>query len=277
MINTIFRDGIFEGKVALISGGGSGIGLRIAKELLYLGAKVAIIGRNEGKLSLAMKELDKFDGNAASFICNIRDEDAVNQCFDSVLKHFGTIDFLVNNAGGQFPSKAEDIRAKGWRAVIDTNLTGTFYMSQAAYLKVMKERGGAIINIIANMWNGFPIMAHTGAARAGVDNLTKSLAVEWGENGVRVNSVAPGTIASSGMDNYTPEFRQSLFKKAEKLNKACRLGTEEEIAAAVVFLLSPAAMFITGETLKVDGGEPINNPMFENVDHGKMPAFKDNK
>ena len=143
-----------------------------------------------------MDLLGEFEGNVASFICNIRDEEAVNQCFDSVLKHFGTIDFLVNNAGGQFPSKAEDIRAKGWRAVIDTNLTGTFYMSQAAYLKVMKERGGAIINIIANMWNGFPIMAHTGAARAGVDNLTKSLAVEWGECGVRVNSVAPGTIAS---------------------------------------------------------------------------------
>ena len=148
-------------------------------------------------------------------------------------------------------------------------------MSQAVYLKTMNQRGGAIINIIANMWNGFPIMAHTGAARAGVDNLTKSLAVEWGASGVRVNAVAPGTIASSGMDNYSPEFRDSLFKKAEKLNKAHRLGTEEEIASAVIFLLSPSASFITGETLKVDGGEPLDNPMFPNVDHGKMPAFTD--
>ncbi|MBL4705587.1 MAG: SDR family NAD(P)-dependent oxidoreductase, partial [Flavobacteriales bacterium] len=195
--------------------GGSGIGLRIAKELLHLGAKVAIVGRNEEKLAKAMASLSCFDNNVQSFICNIRDEEQVDSCLDAVIDHFGSLDYLVNNAGGQFPSKAEDIRPKGWRAVIDTNLTGTFYMSQAAYIKTMKERGGAIINIIANMWNGFPIMAHTGAARAGGDNLTKSLAVEWGGNGVRVNAVAPGTIASSGMDNYTPEFRESLFKKAE--------------------------------------------------------------
>jgi len=275
MINTIYKNGLFDGKVALVSGGGSGIGLRIANELLLLGAKVAIAGRNEEKLAKAVKSLERFGGNVLSVVCNIRDEDQVNNCIDTVLHRFGSIDYLVNNAGGQFPSKAEEIRPKGWRAVIDTNLTGTFYMSQSVYLKTMKDNGGAIINIIANMWNGFPIMAHTGAARAGVENLTKSLAVEWGGNGVRVNSVAPGTIASSGMDNYSPEFRESLFEKAEKLNKAHRLGTEEEVSSAVLFLLSPAAMFITGETLKVDGGEPINNPMFANVDHGKMPAFLD--
>jgi len=275
MINTIFKDGIFDGKVALVSGGGSGIGLRIAKELLQLGASVAIAGRKVEKLAAAMESLAEFGDRALSVQCNIREEEQVEKCIDAVVDKFGKLDFLINNAGGQFPSPAESIRAKGWRAVLDTNLTGTFLMSQHAYNKSMNENGGAIVNIIANMWNGFPIMSHTGAARAGVDNLTKSLAVEWGCKGVRVNSVAPGTIASSGMDNYDPAFREEVFKQAAKVNKAFRLGTEAEVSAAVVFLLSPAAMFITGETMKVDAGEPIDHPMFPNIDHGKMPAFDD--
>ena len=147
-------------------------------------------------------------------------------------------------------------------------------MSQAAFNKSMNTNGGAIVNIIANMWNGFPVLAHTGAARAGVDNLTKSLAVEWGARGVRINSVALGAIHSSGLNNYDPE-PQKVFLEMAKRNKSYRLGTEAEASAAVTFLLSPAAMFITGETLKVDGGAPLDSPLFPNVDHGKMPAFDD--
>jgi len=274
MINTVFKDGIFEGKVALVSGGGTGIGLRIAKELLHLGASVAIAGRKKEKLAVAMETLAEYGDRALSLVCNIREEDQVNACIDTVVEKYGKLDFLVNNAGGQFASPAESIKAKGWRAVIDTNLTGTFLMSQAAFNKSMNTNGGAIVNIIANMWNGFPVLAHTGAARAGVDNLTKSLAVEWGARGVRINSVALGAIHSSGLNNYDPES-QKTFLEMTKKNKPYRFGTEAEASAAVTFLLSPAAMFITGETLKVDGGAPLDSPLFPNVDHGKMPAFDD--
>jgi NAD(P)-dependent dehydrogenase (short-subunit alcohol dehydrogenase family) len=274
LINTVFKDGVFEGKVALVSGGGTGIGLRIAKELLYLGASVAIAGRKEEKLAVAMETLAEYGDRALSVVCNIREEEQVNACIDTVVEKYGKLDFLVNNAGGQFASPAESIKAKGWRAVIDTNLTGTFLMSQAAFNKSMNTNGGAIVNIIANMWNGFPILAHTGAARAGVDNLTKTLAVEWGARGVRINSVALGAIHSSGLNNYDPEYRKVFLEMAKK-NKSYRLATEAEASAAVTFLLSPAAMFITGETLKVDGGAPLDTPMFPNVDHGKMPAFDD--
>jgi NAD(P)-dependent dehydrogenase (short-subunit alcohol dehydrogenase family) len=146
---------------------------------------------------------------------------------------------------------------KGWDAVIETNLTGTFQMSQAVVEKAMAgKKSGAIVNIIAQMWNGFPMMAHTGASRAGVDNLTKTLAFEWAQLGVRVNAVAPGVILSSGVDNYAPEFKQAFLGSVNYI-PAGRLGTPREVAAAVVFLLSPAAGFITGTTLRVDGGEPL--------------------
>jgi len=138
----------------------------------------------------------------------------------------------------------------------------------------MHKGGGVIVNIIANMWNGFPMMAHTGAARAGVNNLTKTLAVEWGRKGVRINAVAPGLIHSSGLDSYAPEFKQYIMA-AGKNNQANRMGTEEEVAAAVLFLLSPAAAYITGETLKVDAGESLYSPLFPPSDHDNFPPFKD--
>jgi NAD(P)-dependent dehydrogenase (short-subunit alcohol dehydrogenase family) len=176
---------------------------------------------------------------------------------DSALDKFGRIDMLVNNAGGQFPSPALTMSRKGWDAVIETNLTGTFQMSQAVVEKAMAEKkSGAIVNIIAQMWNGFPMMAHTGASRAGVDNLTKTLAFEWAQLGIRVNAVAPGVILSSGVDNYAPDFKKA-FLDSKNYIPAGRLGTPREVAAAVVFLLSPAAGFITGTTLRVDGGEPL--------------------
>ncbi len=273
MISSIFRDDIFSGTVALVTGGGSGIGLRIARELLHLGGRVAIAGRSEEKLATAMESLSEYGDRVHSVPCNIRDEDQVEQCLETVVNHFGRLDFLVNNAGGQFPSPAQAIKPKGWRAVIETNLTGTFLMSQAAYNRYFGEHGGAVVNIIANMWNGFPGMSHTGAARAGVENLTKSLAVEWGRSGVRVNSVAPGMIFSSGIQSYDPAF-QKIFRESATQNLSHRLGTEAEVSAAVLFLLSPAAMFITGETLKVDAGEPLYHPRFPSQDHGKMPAFE---
>jgi NAD(P)-dependent dehydrogenase (short-subunit alcohol dehydrogenase family) len=185
----------------------------------------------------------------------------------------GRLDFLVNNAGGQFASPAAAIRPKGWRAVVDTNLNGTFFVSQAAFKHGMARRGGAVVNIVADVWNGFPGMAHTGAARAGVINLTKTLATEWAAAGVRVNSVAPGIILSSGMKNYPPHILKMVMGIVEKI-PASRIGTEAEVSAAVAFLLSPAAAYITGETIRVDGaGSLQKTPMLPMMPHDKSPSW----
>ncbi|HIA36547.1 MAG TPA: SDR family oxidoreductase [Flavobacteriales bacterium] len=276
MLNTIFKEGLFEGKKALVTGGGTGIGLRIARELATLGAEVVIASRKMENLEKGLNIITKEGGKAIAIECNIRNEDSIAACVTEAIEKIGGIDFLINNAGGQFPSPAENINTKGWNAVIETNLSGTFHMSRHVYNAIMKKNGGAIVNIIADMWNGFPMMSHTGAARAGVDNLTKTLAVEWGRNGVRVNSVAPGLIHSSGLDSYAPEFKQYILS-AGKNNQANRMGTEEEVAAAVVYLLSPAAAYITGETLKVDAGESLYSPLFPPSEHEKIPPFKDSE
>ncbi|HZC79579.1 MAG TPA: SDR family oxidoreductase, partial [Ktedonobacterales bacterium] len=164
----------------------------------------------------------------------------------------GPLHALVNNAGGQFMSPAEAISPKGWHAVVETNLTGTFQMARAALAHGMREHGGAIVNIVAEVWRGFPGMAHSGAARAGVINLTQTLALEWARYGVRVNAVAPGIINSSGLRTY-PEAVQAQLASIARDVPAQRMGTESEVAAAVIYLLSPAAAFTSGTTLKMDG------------------------
>lgn len=252
MLRSIFREGLFEGQVILVSGGGSGIGRSIARELAVLGATVIICGRTLEKLDTVKAEIEADGGKAHSAVCNIRDEERVKQLFAQTLQKCGRLDALVNNAGGQFLSPAEAINVKGWNAVIETNLTGTFFMCKAAHHVWMKEHGGAIVNIVADMWRGFPNMAHTGAARAGVVNLTQTLALEWAHYAIRVNAVAPGLINSSGMSKYPPEV-QTLIQQLPRDIPARRMGTEREVVAAVTFLLSPAAAFISGETLKVDG------------------------
>ncbi|MBF0353381.1 MAG: SDR family oxidoreductase [SAR324 cluster bacterium] len=273
MINTVYKQDLFKGKVALVTGGGTGIGLRTARELAQLGATVMLASRKQEKLETAVELIRNEGGTAYSVACNVRDEESVKNCIRETIKQAGTIDFLINNAGGQFPSPAEMINRKGWNAVIETNLTGPFFMSQEVFNQVFREKGGAIVNVIANMWNGFPVMSHTGAARAGVDNLTKSLAIEWGRYGVRVNAVAPGVIHTSGLDNYGT-FK-SFVLETGKNNQTNRLGSEEEVASAILFLLSPGASFITGETLKVDGAESIYSSFYPPVEHQKLPPFKD--
>lgn len=257
--SSIFRSGLFEGKSYFVTGGGTGIGLSIASELRSLGANVIIGSRSEDKLRAGFDALQAIDGTGEVFwhTCNIRDEESIAAAVDFAVEKLGSLDGLVNNGGGQFPSPAVGINRKGWDAVIETNLTGTFSMSREVATRAMFEHGGgAIVNVIAQMWNGFPMMAHTGAARAGVDNLTKTLAFEWAPFSVRVNAVAPGIILSSGVDNYSPANQKFFFDSIEHI-PAGRLGTPREVAAAVVFLLGPAANFITGATLRVDGGEPL--------------------
>jgi len=272
MTKTIFRPDLFAGKTALITGGGTGIGLRTARELAALGATVVIASRKQEHLEAGATRIREEGGTVHAISCNIREEDSIHACVAAAVEAAGPIDYLVNNAGGQFPSPAESITAKGWHAVIETNLTGTFQMSREVFSACMKAHGGAIVNVIANIWRGFPMMAHTGAARAGVDNLTKTLAVEWGSVGVRVNSIAPGVIASSGLDSYAPEFQQAA-RAAAKFNQTSRLGSEAECSAAILFLLSDAANFITGETLRIDGGDCLFSPMMPPRAHDRLPPY----
>lgn len=271
--NSIFRPGLFDGKVMLVSGGGTGIGRAIARELAALGATVVICSRSAEHLEPTRAEIEAVGGQVAALSCNIRDEEQVKATVSSVLERYGRLDGLVNNAGGQFMSPAETISAKGWHAVLETNLTGTFYMARAAMQSWMKEHGGTIVSIVAEMWRGFPNMAHTGAARAGVVNLTQTLALEWAQYGIRVNAVAPGVIDSSGLKSYPPPV-QAMLNQVAKDIPAQRLGTESEIAAATVFLLSPAAAFISGETLKVDGASSLyRHQGYVIPEHQAWPAF----
>jgi citronellol/citronellal dehydrogenase len=270
---SIFRPGLFEGQVVLITGGGTGIGRAVARELASLGASVAICSRAMEHLEGTRAEIEAAGGQVFARSCNIRREEEVNATVQAVLERFGKLDGLVNNAGGQFFSPAEQITPRGWQAVIETNLTGNFYMSQAAMRHWMREHGGAIVSVVIEMWRGFPQLAHSSAARAGVVNLTQTLAVEWAQYGIRLNAVAPGLIASTGLSTYPDAVRASL-QASLKDNPARRMGTESEIAAAIIFLLSPAAAYISGATLRVDAASSLYRPLiFEIPEHEPWPEF----
>ncbi|WP_417347518.1 SDR family oxidoreductase [Ferrimonas sp.] len=255
---SIYRPELFHGQVILVTGGGSGIGRCIAHELASLGAQVVLIGRTTHKLEKVCGEIRDDDGQASLYALDIRDEPGVVQTIGAILQAHGRIDGLVNNAGGQFPSPLEQISLKGFSAVVNTNLVGGFLMARECYRQWMKQAGGSVVNITADFHNGMPGMGHSGAARAGMENFSKTAAWEWGHSGVRVNSVAPGWVASSGMDTYEEPMR-SLIPKLQAQVPLKRMATEAEVSAAVTFLLSPGAAFINGSTLKVDGGASLGS------------------
>jgi citronellol/citronellal dehydrogenase len=256
VFRSAFRPGLFNGHVFLVTGGGTGIGRCIAHELASLGARPVLSGRHQEPLQATADEIAEAGGEADVRSCDVRDETQVAELIRRVVEGSGRLDGVVNNAGGQFPSPAEGISPNGWRSVVDLNLTGTFLVTREAFNAWFAEHGGTVVSIAAEMWNGFPFMAHTGAARAGVVNLTKTLAVEWANRGVRVNAVAPGLVYSSGMDTYDEQVQRAAAATGTKV-PAGRVGTESEVSAATAFLLSPAAAFITGETLKIDGGASL--------------------
>ncbi len=254
MVETIFRDGMFENEVAIVTGGGTGIGLTVARELGKLGAKIAICGRRPEPLAAAEALLRSEGVDAYARPTDIRKPEEVEGFVDAVLARFGRIDILVNNAGGQFPTPAQHLSPKGFEAVVRNNLLGTWTMTHAVANRAMIPRQrGRIVNITAQVTRGFPGMIHTGAARAGVENATKTLAVEWACHGIRVNAVAPGVIKSSGTAQYPAEFLEAA-RKAIPLK---RLGGEEETSHLIVYVCSRAADYVTGQVFIIDGGQSL--------------------
>jgi citronellol/citronellal dehydrogenase len=266
----MFAPGLFAGQVVLITGGGTGIGLASAREFAALGARVAIASRSADKLTAGREVLEADGAEVLAQGCDIRDAAACDELVDAVLARFGRLDVLVNNAGGQFPAPAAQTTPKGFEAVVRNNLNGTFYMTLAAANRaLLPARRGRVVNVIANVARGFPGMAHTGAARAGVDNLTKSLALEWASFGLRVNAVAPGNnIRSSG----TAQYGEVLLEAARRATPLKRLGTPEEVARLIVFLSSDLSDFITGCTYYVDGGQALWGDIWPIDDPEPAPA-----
>ncbi|KAI94185.1 2,4-dienoyl-CoA reductase [Rhodomicrobium udaipurense JA643] len=226
---SIFRPGLFAGQVHIVTGGGTGIGRCTAHELASLGAIVVLVGRKEDRLAATATEIAEDGGTASHAVCDIRDEDAVRALVCGIVARHGRIHGLVNNAGGQFPAPLMAIPKKGFDAVVATNLTGGFLMMREVFMQSMRAHGGAIVNMAADMWNGMPGMGHSGAARAGMVNLTK----------------------------------KALIPKLKDHVPLRRLGTEAEVSAAICFLLSEGAAFINGTTIQIDGGAPLGNPLFD--------------
>jgi citronellol/citronellal dehydrogenase len=269
---SVFRPDLFAGQHIVVTGGGSGIGRCTAHELAALGARVALVGRKIEKLSAVAGEIvDAGGAPPTTHACDIRVEDEVRRTVTDIVAQ-GPIDGLVNNAGGQFAAPLKTMSQKGFETVLRTNLTGGFLMARECFLQSMERHGGSIVNIIADMWTSMPTMGHSGAARAGMLNFTMTAALEWASAGVRVNAVAPGWIASSGLTTY-PAEQQAEFRNIWRLVPLKRLGTESEVSAAIVFLLSEAASFISGSCLRVDGAVPNVRPNYPMPDHAKSRPY----
>ena len=269
----VFRPGLFDGQVALITGGGSGIGRGVADTLAALGAHVVLASRKQERVDAAAAEIRAAGGQASGIALDVRDHDRVQQVIADVHRDRGRIDLLVNNAAGNFYAPSESLSENAWKSVLEIDLYGTFFCSQAVLPVMRAGGGGSIVNISMTLhYRGWPLMAHATAAKAGIDALTRTLALEWARDGVRVNAVAPGPIPTEGVRKaFTPPptaegvpdvfaVERAMESYAKKAIPLGRWGTPADIGAMVAFLASPAAAWITGAIMVVDGGEWLAKP-----------------
>lgn len=255
MSDSVFVQGLLTAKVAFVTGGGSGIGAGIAKRLAAQGARVALLGRKQEKLDRVAGEIRAAGGEASVHPADVRDYAAVDAAIRAVVAQWGGLDIVVNSAAGNFLSPAASLSANGFRSVIDIDLCGTFNASRAAF-EHLRARRGCIVNITATQAAvPTPLQCHAGAAKAGIEKLTRDMALEWGASGVRVNAVAPGPIEETeGMTRLAPGDTADRLKSRVPLQ---RYGTIHEVCEAVTFLVSPAGAYVTGATLLIDGGTTL--------------------
>ncbi|MGW0659031.1 SDR family oxidoreductase [Streptodolium elevatio] len=253
-MTTFFREDLLADRVALVTGGATGLGLEIARTLGRHGAKVAICSRKEDNLRPAVKELLSQGIDARYGVCDVRDMTQVQRVVAETLDAYGRLDIVVNNAAGNFPAPLTGLSPNGFKAVVDIDLLGTFNVSRACYDAYLADHGGTIVNISATIqYTGMAMQAHVASAKAGVDALSRTCAIEWGKDGVRVNVVAPGSM--TGTEGYS---RVTAVTGTRTHSPLGRPGTRHEVADAVLFLASDAASYITGATLAVDGGSYLS-------------------
>lgn len=254
-----YRPDLFKGEVALVSGAAQGIGKGIATAFARLGADLVICGRSQEKLDAAREFLEQFGGRVLTRAMNIRDPEQVESLIDMAWREGGRLDHLINNAGGQFPIPSIDMPYKGWKAVIDNNLNGTWYMMQAAARSWRDhDHPGSIVNIIIVFSRGQPQVAHTCAARAGIAYMSKTVAVEWAPYNIRVNCIGPGAVESSGFATYPEAGRKSFYDCCPMR----RVGNVFDIAESCVYFSGHSGNFVTGESLDVSGGSGLWGEMW---------------
>lgn len=271
----MFRPGLFAGQTIVVTGGGTGIGRCTSHELAALGAHVVVVGRTNDQVDRVCSEIRADGGSCSIAVFDVRDEESLETGVRDILTERRRIHGLVNGPGEEFPAPLAAISKKGFQAVLNNNLTAAFLVAREVFVQSLSMHGGSIVNILSDMWGGMPAMGHSGAARAGLLNITETAAVEWASAGVRVNAVAPGYVASnlSEAAGYEDSMVRAQLPTAEEEVPLRRVANEAEVAAAIAFLLSEAAAFITGAVIKVDGGASCNRKMFRLAPHKRSKPF----